>query len=182
MVNVPIAPSRQELQNYFNDARSLRAFEQLFDFSRGIYDATIDSAKGEYIFSTPASTSITVIGTFYKANGTTTYSNLNKFKQTTNNSIICNSNTFFNYMINVTINTSGTVSDNIVIKIQKYNAISATYSTIATSVQQVIGSMIVLNGIVNLAIDDRLELWITNNTATNAVTITQNSRVSIYQI
>lgn len=182
MVNIPVCPSRQELQNYFTDARSLRAFEQLFSFSKTIYDATINSSKGEYVFSTPASTAISVVGTYYKANGTTTYSNLNRFTQTTNNSIVCGISIPYNYMISAILNVSGTAGDDVVIKVQKYNAITGLYETITTSIQQKIGTTFIMNGIANLTINDRIEIWITNNTATNAVTISQNSKVSVYQI
>lgn len=182
MVNIPICPSRQELQKYFTDARSLLAFEQLFDFSRVIYDATIDSAKASYIFSTPVNTPIAILGNFYKANGTATHQNLNKFTQNANNSVVCNNTLSFNYMVNAVVSTNGTNGDDIVVRIQKYNAKNAVYEIVATSIQQKINSMIGVNGIVSLAINDRIELWLTNNTNTNGVTITQNSQVLVYQI
>lgn len=182
MVNIPISPSRQELQQYFTDARSLRAFEQLFEFSGVLYGATIDSPKGQYVFSTPASTAIAVIGTYYKASGTTTYSNLNKFKQTVDNSLVYNNALSFKFMVNAIVNTTGTTGDDVVVKIQKHNAITATYETVATSIQQKIGMLINVSGIVNLAINDRIELWVTNNTATNSITISQSSQVLVYQI
>jgi hypothetical protein len=182
MVNIPICPSRQELQQYFTDARSLRAFEQLFGFSKTLYDATLNSAKGQYVFSTTASTAIAVTGTFYKASGTTTYSNLNRFTQTVNNAIVCNSDLSSNYMVHALIGVTGTVGDDIVVKIQKYNAVTALYETIATSIQQKIDTTIAVNGIANLSINDRIEIWLTNNTATNAVTVAENSQVLLYQI
>ena len=147
------------------------------------YNKTV--AVGEYWFSTPAATTIGVATTFVKAAGTTTLETApaaSEFTMPTDNRLTyagTNTRKFWvsftfsakcggtNQLLGFALAQGGTVEDKTII-----------YRQVSTGADEGAGAV---HGLLELATSDYVEVWVTNNTSTNTVTL-EHGNLSIVAI
>lgn len=142
---------------------------------------------GKWTITSAAATTISSAGTFYKLAGTTTYSGLQHFSQTTDNAFVYDGDQEIDVLVDCNIGCSGTANNQVKIKIKQWKDSASAYVDISTTPEQTMngGSLgtraenISLSGIATLNKNDRIEIWITNITAPMDVTAIVDSQVFI---
>jgi len=140
-------------------------------YSEYSFDLTPRS-YGEMHISATAPTVITTPGTFVKAAGTTVQDSVYNFAMSGNNRLICSDFVTGNYILTTTLSAQTTANNNTISAMIYKNGIAQTYTEVTTRLKDAnTPDNIVLNQIINLTKDDFVEVWVTNLTATNSVTV-----------
>lgn len=135
---------------------------------------------GELYFSSPAATTITVADTFYKAAGTTTSGTLFRFTMPSNNRLTYSGTATVNALVIATVELwPGTAAARVSADIAKNGTVIGTAPCGAkTSGFTADDSVAVsVSNIVSLATSDYLELFVTNQDATNEVTVARGKLI-----
>ena len=144
-------------------------------------------AGGYWSVTTAASTTLTV-STPAKLLGTTTYSDLIWFSGAASNAFQLDSTVVGDYRVQANLEISGTKNDALNLIVRVYDASAAGYVDIRTfsrTINDIGGSSADVaffnfeTFIPNLAYQDRIELWIENVTAGNAVELVVGGTMSV---
>jgi len=138
---------------------------------------------GEIHMATPAAVAIGVAGTYVKAGGTTTLDTAVNFDSPITNRLRClNKPGAKNYLLNCSGSMSTTAANNSMAIRIYINGIADTSSTIQTRSETGGQPVAFATTIIpNLTLNDYVEVWVTNITATNAVTVT-NLTITITEL
>lgn len=142
---------------------------------------------GQWVLTTPATTTITTAGTYVKLAGTTTYADLQHFSQTTDNAFVYDGDQTIDVVVNANIGCSGGANDQIRLKIRKWDDSASAYVDVTTTPDQTMNGGLLgtraenisFQGITRLDNNDRIEIWIANITDTANVSAVENSQVVI---
>lgn len=115
--------------------------------------------------------------------GTTPYYNLEHLTQTVSNAFIHNSSVETVYSLDGSIIVSGTASDIIRLEVRKWNTILSAYEVINTyrrAITNLVGSVDIAyfspkTGRIYLNQNDRVELWVTNESSNSSITMLVDS-------
>ena len=137
---------------------------------------------GQWAISTETATSCTA-GTPIKLAGTTTYSDMQWFSQTTNNAFVYDGANDIEVVVHVSLSYDGTNNDVIKTIIRKYDNSGASYSDVSITGGQTIRSgnrldSVNLHGFTTLSQNDRIEIWVENDSSNN-VTASLDGLVSV---
>ena len=147
-------------------------------------NAGIKNTKVGGIWSTTSETATTVSSsaTYYKLAGTTTYRNLIHISNTTDNAFVFDSEAQSQIDVFASLEITGTANDEISVKIRVWDDSASAYVDYAEITKPIINypsatdrNVFTLLDEVVLDVDDRVELWVANNTAPRNVTMTNGS-------
>jgi len=130
---------------------------------------------GEMSLNVSVATTIAVAGTYVKAAGTTTAGSLTNFSMPTNNRLTC-TNPVPNRWYQVIVSLSQTTTANnqtLGIQLAKNGVLIPSSINEARANNTPTPVSVFSNDLVQLSNTDFIEVWITNTTAANAVTITR---------
>jgi len=133
---------------------------------------------GEYKIATTATTVIASANTLVKMAGTTTYDDLQWFSQTTNNAFVYDSTQNVNVRIESSLSFSGSRNRVVGIQIRKWDNSASAYVDIGARFTATLNGggtgtraeNVVCIGNAELDENDRIEIWIENQTDTNNIT------------
>jgi len=136
--------------------------------------------------TTTAATTISVTSTFYKIAGTTTYSNEVHFDSATDNAALHSGADLITCSVFSSVTIEGGSGDDVEVMIRVYDVSAAAYVDYFSVQRGIPGSSgqasYTLIDTVDLALDDRVELWVSNNTDTTDVTMLEGSVLTISKI
>lgn len=133
---------------------------------------------GEYKIATTATTVISSVNTLVKMAGTTTYDDLQWFSQTTNNSFVYDSTQSVNVRIESSLSFSGSNNRVVGIQIRKWDNSASAYVDVGARFAATLNGggagtraeNVVCIGNTELDENDRIEIWIENQTDTSNIT------------
>lgn len=151
----------------------------LFKENVGIKNTNIGASMS---WDTSPVVTFSAVNTPVKVWGTTITTNNDWFTQTANNTLTCNTPLTNNYNINLNVEIRGSAGNLATLYLRKWDDSAGSYVTIK-SVQREIVNVIVSSDpaffnfqeTVELSQNDRIEIWIENNTNTNSITFRAGS-------
>lgn len=146
---------------------------------------------GTWNVSTPAATTVAVINTLYKLAGTTTYRDLiHTSNGGGNNSLTYDNSLPTEFEIKTTAEILGTAGDEIELMIRIYDSSAAGYVDAVSVIKPIVNypggtadrAVFTIFDVLDLANNDRVELWVRNLTAARNVTLAAGSIFNILQV
>jgi len=130
---------------------------------------------GEYTISTSATTTISTVDTLVKMAGTTTYSDMQWFTQSTDNAFVYNSNQSIDIKVDGSLSFTGGNGDEMGVQIRQWDDSASAYVNIGPRYVQTFngaGKVSSLAFMARTTIDenDRIEIWIENQSDTSDIT------------
>lgn len=143
----------------------------LFTFNKGINNTLVIGQM--YMQGNATATTIGVAGTFVKVAGTTISSELSKYLMPLTNRLTCDAIVRRKFLVQCVLSFTSSNNQNI-----EFGFFDSTISGVRVPSRIVqntggagIATTVPLNAVINHAQGDYLELWVTNNTSTAAVTV-----------
>ena len=139
---------------------------------------------GEFTVSTSTATTISTVNTLVKMAGTTTYSDMQWFSQTVDNSFVYDSDQEIEVDIQVSKSFSGTNNNVLGVQIRKWDDSESAYVNIGarfTATLNAAGRSENISCFARTVLNqnDRVEIWVENQTGTNNVTALTGGFVGI---
>lgn len=140
---------------------------------------------GIYSVSVSSSTVISLVNTPVKMAGTTVYKDMNWFSNTTSNSFVYDSDLPIDVQVLCNLSFSGGNNDQITVRIYHYDSSSSTYNDIGFSQATLNGGggdraeNVLVLGTTILGKNDRIEIWIENNTDTSNISVIVGGQVIV---
>ena len=130
---------------------------------------------GDWSLTSTAVTTISASNTLYKVNGTTTYSDMQWFTNTTDNAFVYNSSVHVDIEVKGNLTFTNSANKTIGIYVRKYDDSASLYVDVVSRFSVTIGSGGGAQGVTFFArtdVDknDRIEIWIENQSDTSNVT------------
>lgn len=143
---------------------------------------------GRWKITTETTTTISTVNTPVKLAGTTTYTNEVWFSNTTSNAFVYDGESPMDFTVSGNLVIDGGANDDLTVTIRKYDDSAAAFVDVEEferRVSNVIGGLDVaifnIDADVSLDTDDRIEIWIENNSDTTNVEALIGSYVKIRQ-
>lgn len=141
---------------------------------------------GSYSISSETSTTIPSINTLVKLAGTTAYTDLQWFSGTSNNSFTYLSSQPIEVVMQGVLSFSGTNNNVIGLQIRKWDNLASSYTNVGGIFKATLNSVgkaenLAFQGITSIKENDRLEVWIENETSTASVTGLLGGSVTILE-
>ena len=168
------------LPNLSHESRRVR-----ISASTGVESTYVGS---QWTLTTPVTTAIATVATPVKVAGTTTYNHESWFNSTTDNAFLYASSLPSHVRIDGSLSITGTsAGDVVVFKLRQWVNNTASYIEVAQSPPQAMDRAVGANSAESVGIhayavfeeNDRLELWVENQTDSSDVTLNLNSTMTV---
>jgi len=144
---------------------------------------------GEYMFTSEQITVISLLNTFYKIEGTTTYQNLVWFEADGNNSLKYVGEQEIDVFVDALLSFSGNNNKVLEVLIRKYNASTSSYEDLNKQLVTVRGGLIndraenvTVKSKINLNQNDKIEVWVRNTSDLSNLECLEGSSVFVYAL
>ena len=142
---------------------------------------------GQWVVSNSTETTVSTVDTLYKIAGTTTYSDLNWFSNTTDNAMIYDGNQEIDVSICGIFSIDGGANDQISIQIRQWDDSESSYIDIGSLFQTTLngggsgirGENTAFQGIATVDKNDRIEVWAKNVTDDTNFTVIEGSGIIV---
>lgn len=141
---------------------------------------------GTWSCTSATATTISSSSVFVKLAGTTTYTDLQHFSNTTNNAFVFDGTITTDFKVDGSVAISGSNNNVITIRVRHWDDSASAYvnigdfeSKISSGAAGTRTENIGFIALVKMDKDDRIELWIANETASNDVTLVSGGRALI---
>lgn len=141
---------------------------------------------GQWSLTTPAATALSgvAVGTPLKVAGTTTYVDLQWFTQSTDNAFVYDGDQTIEVEVKATLSFSGTNGDQIQVYVYKWDDSASSYVELSEGPPVTMNAAgraenITIFGYGELDNNDRIEMFVENNTAARDVTLLADSQTSV---
>tara|TARA_R110000851_G_scaffold246062_1_gene398778 strand:- start:17618 stop:18934 length:1317 start_codon:yes stop_codon:yes gene_type:complete len=143
-------------------------------------------AGGQWDLTVAATTTIAAVDTAVKLAGTTVYSDLVFFSNITDNSFVCDSDKGIEYAINGSVVLDGNAGDFLKLIVRHWDDSTSSYVDLRSFSREVVNgtggsdfASISYRANALLDVNDRIELWVENNSGTSNVTAQVGSYMNI---
>lgn len=139
---------------------------------------------GQWYISSTATTTISTVSVPVKIEGNTTYSDLQWFTQTTDNALIYDGDQLIEIEVKGNLSFTGTNGDVINIYVRQWDDSASSYIDLSETAGSTFNSSgraegVAFNAIGALSNNDRVEIWVENDTAARNVTAQLNGYVVV---